>query len=90
MTSTLDLARDLAACPSCWQNFIREFNEQWELTANTRGIEMAIAEIDHFRGVNIDLQRQWNARLNGENWDHSDSVEFNTDQDKLMFIIKWS
>ena len=52
-------------------------------------MEFSVAEINHFCGVNIELQEQWNARLNGEDWDHSDIVLFNTEQDKLMFILRW-
>ena len=90
MTKKLYLSSSLSSCPSCWQNFIREYNETWDLTVKTREIEIAVAEIDHFCDVNVELQKRWNARLNGDGWDDSDKVEFNTEQDKLMFMLRWS
>ena len=91
MTSILNLAPDLSACPSCWRNFIREYNKEWDSQTENSEIKFSQDEsTKHFYDVNVELQDKWNAMLTGKDWDSNHEVAFNTDQDKLLFILRWS
>lgn len=87
MTKELYLTRDLAACPNCWKNFIREYNEKWDLHPENRSQG---SPTQHYHDVNVELKEHWNARLNGEDWNHSNIVMFERERDYTMFILRWS
>lgn len=88
MTYTLNLGRSLSACPSCWQNFIRDYNEKWDLHPENRSQGTSTK---HFDDVNVELQEKWNAMLTGEEWGScNEGIVFRTEQDKLWFIMRWS
>ena len=76
MTTTLKLSQSMSTCPTVWQNF---FYAECE---------------DGLRDVYGDVRpsfinrrlKKYRAKLVNNDWD----IEFDTEQDLTLFLLKWS
>ena len=84
MTVELHLNRDLSACPTCWQNFIIDFNNRYCLSSLPAQCQK------HFDAVNQELRTVWKAHIPGKDWEEESLIIFASEQDKLWFSLRWS
>ena len=85
----MHLPLSLNECSKCWQNFIRDFNNKWEqLTHKDTTKEDAFR--CHFDDANTELKTMWKARLNGDMWENISGVQFDSEQDAMIFAMRWS
>lgn len=88
MSYVLELRGNFNSAPSCWQNFITDFNNRWD--CDSMNIEISNEEIQHFYDISQELQDHWRAKLVGENWDRPLNIEFDSERDYTFFVLKWS
>lgn len=82
----LQLNSDLSGCPECWQNWIRDFNDrQTGPGVMDSSLEQ---EYKHFLAANQELTELWHAHLDGETWDLSENLVFDTESHAMVFILR--
>lgn len=90
MTHTISLPANLHNCPTCWQNFIRDFNDKWEQLDYHTELCDTTKEVCHFDDANTELKTKWNAQLDGDIWDQINGIQFDSEKDAILFMLRWS
>ena len=88
MSYVLELRGNFDSAPTCWQNFIKDFNSRWQ--CDPENIEILNEEIQHFHDASQELQAQWRAKLIGEDWDRPLDIVFESARDYTFFVLRWS
>lgn len=88
MNQVLELRGNFDSAPSCWKNFINDFNNRWH--CDSENIEIPNEESQHFHDASQELQAQWRASLVGENWDRPLYIVFDSERDYTFFVMRWS
>ena len=85
----LKLDADLAACPSAWRNWIRDFNQRWN---PPQDLEPVLVEQQHYHDAGCELAVRWRARFTGQdhNWDTPGDLVFESARDCTLFVLAWS